>query len=108
MLWVVDSTGSVLGHPLLADRTKIHSATRSPEEEKRHRETEETGANCNPHRDGQARHRAIMPDLRKLRNRFVGRLSLFLHDNPRAERQQLRDEIVTLQSSYPDKLLLTS
>ena len=88
MLRVVDSTGSMLRHPLLADRTKIHSATGAPEEEKRHRETEETGANRNPHRDGQARHCAIMPDLRQLRNRFVGWLSFFLHDNPRTKPQQ--------------------
>jgi hypothetical protein len=100
MLRVVDSPGSMLRHPLLADRTKIHPATGSPGEQQRHRETKETGANRNPHRDGQARHRAIMPDLGKLRNRFIGRLSFFLHPGSRAKRQHLRDEFRTVQSSY--------
>jgi hypothetical protein len=45
-------------------------------------------------------HGAIMPDLNKLRNRFIRGLSLFLHDRPRSKRQQLRDETVSLQSSY--------
>jgi hypothetical protein len=71
MLRVVSSTGSVLRHPLLAHRSKIHSASGSSEEEQRHRETKHTGANRNPHRDRHAMHRAIMPDLNKLRNRFI-------------------------------------
>ena len=100
MLRVINPTGSVLRHPLLADRTQIHSATRPPEQEQRHREAKQTGANRNPYRDRHVMHAAIMPDLNKLRNIFIHGLSLFLHDDSRSERQQLRDEIVTLQSSY--------
>jgi hypothetical protein len=100
MLWVINPTGSVLRHPLLADRTQIHSATGPAEQEQRHREAKQTGANRNPDRDRHVMHAAIMPDLNKLRNMFIRRLSLFLHDHSRSEREQLRDEIVTLQSSY--------
>lgn len=75
MLRVVDAAGSVLRHPLLANRPEIHSTRRSLEQQQRHRETEETGANRNPYRDRHTRHGAIMPDLNKLRNWFGGALS---------------------------------
>jgi hypothetical protein len=71
MLRVVSSTGSVLRHPLLAHRSKIHSTRRSLEQEQRHREAKQTGANRNPYRDRHAMHRAIMPELNKLRNRLI-------------------------------------
>jgi hypothetical protein len=79
VLRVVNSTGSVLRHPLLAHRSKIHSASGSPEQKQRHREAKQTGANRNPHRDRHAVHRAIMPDLDKLRNRFIRKPSLISH-----------------------------
>ena len=74
MLRIVDAAGSVLRHPLLADRPKIHPTSGSLQQQ-RHRETEQTGANRNPDRDRHAVHGAIMPDLNKLRNRFSGGLS---------------------------------
>jgi hypothetical protein len=86
MLRVVSSTGSVLRHPLLADRSKIRSTTGgSLEQKQRHREAKQTGANRNPHRDRHAMHRAIMPERNKLRNRFIGQLSLISHDDSRAK-----------------------
>jgi hypothetical protein len=86
MLRVVSSTGSVLRHPLLADRSKIRSTTGgSLEQKQRHREAKQTGANRNPHRDRHAVHGAIMPHLNKLRNRFVRRLSWALYHRARAK-----------------------
>lgn len=81
VLRVVDATGTVLRHPLLADRTKIHPAGGSFEQEQRHREAKQPSANCNPHRDRHLMHRAIMPDLNQLRNRFICQLSLFTTGN---------------------------
>lgn len=71
MLRVVYPTGTMLRHPLLADRTEIHSAGGSFEQEQRHREAKQAGANCNPRRDRHLKHGAIMPDLNQLRNRFI-------------------------------------
>ena len=79
MLRVVDPTGAVLRHPLLADRTQIHSAGGPLEEKQRHRDAKQAGANCNPHRDRHLMHGAIMPDLNRLRNRFIRQLGLFSH-----------------------------
>jgi hypothetical protein len=84
MLRVVGSTGSVLRHPLLAHRSKIHfTASGSLEQKQRHREAKQTSANRNPHRDRHTMHCAIMPELYKLRNRFVGQLGLISHDDSR-------------------------
>ena len=83
MLRVVDPTGAVLRHPLLAHRTQIHSAGRPLEEKQRHREAKQAGANCNPYRDRHFMHGAIMPDLNQLRNRFICHLSSILHGRSR-------------------------
>jgi hypothetical protein len=83
VLRVVDSTGAVLRHPLLADGTQIHSAGGPLEEKQRHREAKQAGADCNPHRDRHFMHGAIMPDLNRLRNRFVRHFGFFSHGDPR-------------------------
>jgi hypothetical protein len=84
MLRIVPA-GSVLRHPLLADRTKIRWTGGSLEQQQRHGETKQTGANRNPHRDRHAVHGAIMPHLNKLRNRFVRWLSWALYHRARAK-----------------------
>jgi hypothetical protein len=66
-LRIVCAAGSVLSHPLFADRAEIHSARRAHEHQERHREAEQTRSNRNPRRDRDV-HRSIMPHLIELRN----------------------------------------